>query len=58
MHKEETPNTNFLDNDNDLRLSMKIHLLDQNVVEFDMQAESGRLIVGLRLADEIRNDFL
>ena len=30
-----------------LRLSMKIQLLDQNVSEFDMQAESGRLIVGL-----------
>ena len=37
---------------------MKIQLSGQNVVNFDMQAESGRLIVGVKLSDEIRNTFL
>ena len=29
----------------------------QNAVNFDMMAESGRLIVAVKLSDEIRNDF-
>ena len=29
----------------------------ENLVNFDMLAESGRLIVGVKLSDEIRNTF-
>jgi len=52
------PNTNFYDNDNDLQVIRENPVdPDQNVVNFDMQAESGRLIVGIRLAEEIRDTF-
>ena len=48
------PNVNFYDNDNALQ---DIYEATQNVVDFDMQAESGRLIVAVKLSDEIRNTF-
>ena len=38
-------------------LSRKTQLLVKTLVNFDMQAESGRLIVGVKLSDEIRNTF-
>ena len=48
------PNVNFYDNDNALQ---DIYEATQNVVDFDMQAESGRLIVGVKLSDEIRDTY-
>ena len=51
------PNVNFYDNDNARQLIKENPDVGENVVEFDMQAESGRLIVGVKLSDEIRNTF-
>ena len=51
------PNVNFYDNDNALQDIYENPAAAQNVVRFDMQAESGRLIVGVKLSDEIRNTF-
>lgn len=51
------PNVNFYDDDNALQDIYENPVALQNVVNFDMQAESGRLIVGVKLSDEIRNTF-
>ena len=51
------PNVNFYDNNNALQDIYENPVAPQNVVNFDMQAESGRLIVGVKLSDEIRNTF-
>jgi len=51
------PNVNFYDNDNAPQLIKENPAVGENLVEFDMQAESGRLIVGVKLSDEIRNTF-
>ena len=51
------PNVNFYDNDNTPQLIKENPAAGENVVNFDMQAESGRLIVGVKLSDEIRNTF-
>jgi len=51
------PNVNFYDDDNALQDIYENPVAPQNVVRFDMQAESGRLIVGVKLSDEIRNTF-
>jgi len=52
------PNVNFYDNDNALQdIYENPDNPNQNVVNFKMQAESGRLIVGVKLSDEIRNTF-
>ena len=52
------PNVNFYDNDNALQdIYENPANPNQNVVDFDMQAESGRLIVAVKLSDEIRNTF-
>ena len=52
------PNVNFYDNDNSPQFIKENPTAGENVVNFDMQAESGRLIVGVKLSDEIRNTFL
>ena len=58
LQRLRQPNTNFYDNDNDLQDIYENPVNpDQNVVNFDMQAESGRLIVGIRLAQEVRDTF-
>jgi hypothetical protein len=54
LQRLRQPNTNFYDNDNDLQDIYEDPDADQNVVNFQMQAESGRLIVGIRLAQEVR----
>ena len=54
LQRLRQPNTNFYDNDNDLQDIYEDPDADQNVVNFEMQAESGRLIVGIRLAQEVR----
>ena len=51
------PNTNFRDTDNDPQFIYENPSAGQNAVNFDMKAESGRLIVAVKLSDEIRNDF-
>ena len=51
------PNVNFYDNDNTPQFIKENPAAGENVVNFDMQAESGRLIVGVKLSDEIRNTF-
>ena len=51
------PNVNFYDNDNTPQLIKENPATGENLVNFDMQAESGRLIVGVKLSDEIRNTF-
>ena len=51
------PNVNFYDNDNAPQLIKENPAVGENLVEFDMQAESGRLIVGVKLSDEIRDTF-
>ena len=51
------PNVNFYDNNNATQDIYENPVAPQNVVNFDMQAESGRLIVGVKLSDEIRNTF-
>ena len=51
------PNVNFYDNDNTPQFIKENPTAGENVVNFDMQAESGRLIVGVKLSDEIRNTF-
>ena len=51
------PNTNFRDTDNDPQLIYENPSAGQNAVNFDMMAESGRLIVAVKLSDEIRNDI-
>ena len=51
------PNTNFRDTDNDSQIIYENPSAGQNAVNFDMMAESGRLIVAVKLSDEIRNDF-
>ena len=51
------PNVNFYDNDNSPQFIKENPTAGENVVNFDMQAESGRLIVGVKLSDEIRNTF-
>ena len=51
------PNVNFYDNNNPLQDIYENPVAPQNVVNFDMQAESGRLIVGVKLSYEIRNTF-
>jgi hypothetical protein len=51
------PNVNFYDNDNARQLIKENPAVGENLVNFDMQAESGRLIVGVKLSDEIRNTF-
>jgi hypothetical protein len=51
------PNTNFYDNNNDLQDIYENPTAPQNVVNFEMLAESGRLIVGIRLAKEVRDTF-
>ena len=51
------PNVNFYDNDNAPQFIKENPAVGENVVNFDMQAESGRLIVGVKLSDEIRNTF-
>ena len=51
------PNVNFYDNDNAPQFIKENPAVGENLVEFDMQAESGRLIVGVKLSDEIRNTF-
>ena len=51
------PNVNFYDNDNAPQLIKENPAVGENLVNFDMQAESGRLIVGVKLSDEIRNTF-
>ena len=51
------PNVNFFDNDNTPQFIKENPAAGENVVNFDMQAESGRLIVGVKLSDEIRNTF-
>ena len=58
LQRLRQPNTNFYDNDNDLQDIYENPLNPtQNVVNFEMQAESGRLIVGIRLAEEVRDTF-
>ena len=51
------PNTNFRDTDNDSQIIYENPSAGENAVNFDMKAESGRLIVAVKLSDEIRNDF-
>ena len=51
------PNVNFYDNDNAPQFIKENPAVGENLVNFDMQAESGRLIVGVKLSDEIRNTF-
>ena len=51
------PNVNFYDSDNAPQFIKENPAAGENVVNFDMQAESGRLIVGVKLSDEIRNTF-
>ena len=51
------PNVNFYDNDNAPQFIKENPAVGENLVEFEMQAESGRLIVGVKLSDEIRNTF-
>ena len=51
------PNTNFRDTDNDPQFIYENPSAGQNAVNFDMKAESGRLIVAVKLSDEIRNDI-
>ena len=51
------PNVNFYDNDNAPQFIKENPAVGENLVDFDMQAESGRLIVGVKLSDEIRNTF-
>ena len=51
------PNTNFRDTDNVPQFIYENPSAGQNAVNFDMKAESGRLIVAVKLSDEIRNDF-
>ena len=51
------PNVNFYDNDNTPQFIKENPAAGENVVNFDMQAESGRLIVGVKLSDDIRETF-
>ena len=51
------PNVNFYDNDNTPQFIKENPAAGEIVVNFDMQAESGRFIVGVKLSDEIRNTF-
>ena len=51
------PNTNFSDTDNASQFIHEIPDTGENVVKFDMEAESGRLIVAVKLSDAIRNNF-
>ena len=51
------PNVNFYDNDNAPQIIKENPDAGENLVNFDMLAESGRLIVGVKLSDEIRNTF-
>jgi len=53
------PNVNFYDNDNPVQFIYEDPdiIAGENVVNFDMQAESGRLIVAVRMGDGIRTTF-
>ncbi len=51
------PNVNFYDNDNDPQVIYENPSAGENVVNFNMQAESGRLIVAIRLGEKIRTTF-
>lgn len=48
------PNTNFVGTDDGVMI-YENPTASQNIVNFDMEAESGRLIVAIRLSEEIRN---
>lgn len=52
--RERVPNANFVGHDNGVTIYGNPSA-GQNVVNFDMKAESGRLIVAIRLSEEIRN---
>ena len=51
------PNVNFYDNDNAPQIIKENPDVWWKLSKFEMQAESGRLIVGVKLSDEIRNTF-
>ena len=51
------PNTNFSDTDNAYQFIHENPFTGENIVNFDMKAESGRLIVAVKLSDAIRNNF-
>jgi len=52
--RERVPNANFLGEQNGVTI-YENPSAGQNVVNFDMEAESGRLIAAIRLSEEIRN---
>ena len=57
LQRLRQPNTNFFDTDNPLQDIIENAQAGENIVKFEMQAESGRLIVGIRLAEEVRDTF-